>query len=135
MSTEGNVVIDGNLVVKGPITTTGSITTGAITTTGPITTTAITTGAITSTTAVPLNTWSYISVTRTSGVMAQYINATLAGTTATYATSIANSIGLAIGGTTNNNAAGAFLGYIADLRITKGYARTITVPSLQMQLK
>ena len=93
------------------------------------------TGAITSTTAVPLNTWSYISVTRTSGVMAQYINATLAGTTATYATSIANSIGLAIGGTTNNNAAGAFLGYIADLRITKGYARTITVPSLQMQLK
>ena len=93
------------------------------------------TGAITSTTAVPLNTWSYISVTRTSGVVAQYINATLAGTTATYATSIANSIGLAVGGTTNNNAAGAFLGYIADLRITKGYARTITVPGLQMQLK
>lgn len=93
------------------------------------------TGAITSTTAVPLNTWSYISVTRTSGVVAQYINATLAGTTATYATSIANSIGLAVGGTTNNNAAGAFLGYIADLRITKGYSRTITVPGLQMQLK
>jgi hypothetical protein len=93
------------------------------------------TGAITSTTAVPLNTWSYVSVTRTNGVIAQYINATLAGTTVTYATSIANSIGLAVGGTTNNNAAGAFLGYIADLRITKGYARTITVPGLQMQLK
>jgi hypothetical protein len=93
------------------------------------------TGAVTSTSTVALNTWTYVSITRTNGIVAQRINGTLAGSTTTYTTSISNSIGLVIGGTTSASSQGAFLGYIADLRITKGYARTIIVPQVQLQQK
>jgi hypothetical protein len=80
------------------------------------------TGAQTSSSTVPLNTWTHVSVTRQNGTVRQFING-VQTSSATYSTSIANTIRLSIGSATNLNASSTFYGYIDDLRVTRGVAR------------
>lgn len=82
-------------------------------------------GAQTSSSTVPLNTWTHVAVSRQNGVVKQFIAGTEVSS-ATYATSVANTIRLSIGSASNLNANSTFYGYIDDLRITSGYARYTT---------
>jgi hypothetical protein len=72
-------------------------------------------------------TWYYIAWTRASGVLKIYVNGTQLVSTA-YAGAI-NLNTAFVGGYNNGAANGFFSGYIQDLRITKGVARTITTPT------
>jgi hypothetical protein len=73
---------------------------------------------------VPSNSWAYLAMTRTGATVRAYINGTLDATTGTYSGSMncpgTALVGAGAGGTDLVN------GYIQDLRITKGYARTVT---------
>ena len=80
------------------------------------------TGSQTSSSTVPLNTWTHVAVSRRNGVVKQFIAGTEVSS-ATYATSVANTIRLSVGSSANLNANSTFYGYIDDLRITNGYAR------------
>jgi len=80
------------------------------------------TGAQTSAGTVPLQNWCHVAVVRASGVVSQYING-IQVSTASYTTSVGNTIPLAVGASNNLNAASTFYGYIDELRITSGQAR------------
>ena len=80
------------------------------------------TGSQTSSSTVPLNTWTHVAVSRRNGVVKQFIAGTEVSS-ATYATSVANTIRLSVGSSSNLNANSTFYGYIDDLRITNGVAR------------
>lgn len=74
-------------------------------------------------------TWTYFAVVRSGSTLTMYRNGTSVAST-TYATAI-NPTGVLLvgcGGDSVNTAYG-LNGYIDDLRITKGYARTITTPT------
>lgn len=81
-------------------------------------------GGVTShTTSIATNTWHHIAVTRSGGILRQFLNGTQAGSNASVTSSILNSrvtIGNGIQYT------GAVTGYMADIRITKGVARYTT---------
>jgi hypothetical protein len=74
------------------------------------------------------NTWQYISLVRSSGVVTIYIDGTSAG-------SVSDTTNLTdqkfrISGFVDNQASPyAILGYLQDVRLTKGVARTITTPT------
>lgn len=73
--------------------------------------------------AVPLNTWTYLAFVRSGTTLTIYVNGTSAKT-ATVSSNLGTSWPFYIG---NNYTAGyTYYGYIDDLRITKGYARTIS---------
>jgi hypothetical protein len=72
---------------------------------------------------VSANTWSHIAVTRASGTLTAYVNGT-AGTPASYTSSITCPGRIRVGVKTDDST--PYVGYIDDLRITKGYARTMT---------
>jgi hypothetical protein len=77
----------------------------------------------TSANAVSLNTWAYLAFVRSGTTLTIYVNGTSAKT-ATVSSNLGSSWPYYVG---NNYAAGyTYYGYIDDLRITKGYARTIT---------
>jgi hypothetical protein len=78
-----------------------------------------------STTALTANTWQHIAVSKNGSVATYYIGGTAAS--AYTLTSHASANNCRIGA--RNDAAAGFNGYIDDLRITKGVARTITVPT------
>ena len=82
------------------------------------------TSVLVSTSSVPSNSWAYLAMTRTGATVRAYINGVLDATTGTYSGSMncpgSGLVGAGAGGTDLVN------GYIQDLRITKGYARTIT---------
>lgn len=84
----------------------------------------------TTTGTVPSNQWAHIAVTRSANSLKLYINGTLDSTNASFTngTSAASSYPVYIGNSTSAGG-GLFLGYMKDLRITKGVARTITVPT------
>jgi hypothetical protein len=69
------------------------------------------------------NTWTYIAVTRSGSSLKLYLNGTVV-TTTTYATADSVIAPLYVG--SQGTASSQFAGYIDDLRITRGYARTIT---------
>jgi hypothetical protein len=73
---------------------------------------------------VPANQWVYLAIVRSSGTTTGYVNGTSIGTTtqAPATAQYARIGGLGGGGS-------PFNGYIQDLRITKGVARTITTPT------
>lgn len=74
-------------------------------------------------------TWTYFAVVRSGSTLTMYRNGTSVAST-TYATAINPTGVLLVGcGGDSNNAAYGLNGYIDDLRITKGYARTITTPT------
>jgi len=68
--------------------------------------------------------WVYVAIVRSGSTTTGYINGSSVGTTAQApsASQYARVGALASG-------ASVFNGYIQDLRITKGYARTITTPT------
>ena len=73
---------------------------------------------------VPANQWVYLAIVRSSGTTTGYVNGTSIGTTTQApATAQYARIGALGGG------GSPFNGYIQDLRITKGVARTITTPT------
>ena len=77
--------------------------------------------------AITANTWTYIALVRSGNTWTPYLNGT-AGTTTTNAAALYNfTSALSVG-----QAAGAsyFAGYLDDIRITKGVARTITTPTV-----
>jgi hypothetical protein len=75
--------------------------------------------------AITLNVWTYVAVTRGASGVTVYTNG-VAGTTVANSASL-NSIGVWVG--SNNNGTQNFPGYIQDLRVTNGIARTITTPT------
>jgi len=86
--------------------------------------TSSTTGAYVSTTAVPLNAWTHVAISRTSGTVRAFVNGTDAGNSGTYATAITNaSTPFSVGGASNGSANSLLQGYLQDVRITKGFAR------------
>jgi hypothetical protein len=84
----------------------------------------------TSSGTIPPNQWVYIAVTRSVNSLTLYINGTLDSTYASFTngTSAASAYPVYIGNSTSAGG-GLFLGYMKDLRITKGIVRTITVPT------
>lgn len=73
--------------------------------------------------AVSLNTWAYLAFVRSGTTLTIYVNG-VSAKTATVSSNLGSSWPYYIG---NNYSAGyTYYGYIDDLRITKGYARTIT---------
>lgn len=74
-------------------------------------------------------TWTYFAVVRSGTTITMYRNGTSVAS-ATYATAINPTGDLLVGcGGDSNNTSYGLNGYIDDLRITKGYARTITTPT------
>jgi hypothetical protein len=77
--------------------------------------------------SMSLNAWNHIAWVRSSGVNTLYLNGTSV-ITFTNANDAGSSRGLTIGSNVLTSAENTY-GYIDDLRITKGVARTITVPT------
>jgi len=85
---------------------------------------------LTSSIVVSLSTWTYVAWVRSSGTITIYVNG-VSGGTASNSTN-ASDTGLTIGTPNDYRDSSStyhFNGYIDDLRITKGYARTITTPT------
>jgi len=83
----------------------------------------------TSSVAVTINSWSHVSLVRTSGVLKIFVNG-VQGYSASYGTNLDRTAGLVIGDTIH--AAAPLLGYISNLRIVKGtavYTSAFTPPT------
>ena len=79
--------------------------------------------------SVPINAWTYLAVTRSGGTVTLYVNGTSVYTsTALSTSSLMTGIYNLVGRIDPTNLQ-YFNGYIQDLRITKGVARTITTPT------
>jgi hypothetical protein len=86
-----------------------------------------TTQYVASSTGFSINAWNYVAAVRNGNTMTIYVNGTAGGTTATVTGVTMNnpaSSTLKVSG--YNNATGMITGYVDELRITKGYARTVT---------
>jgi hypothetical protein len=79
------------------------------------------TSALTST-----STWYHVAVVRNSNTVTMYVNGTSVAS-GTYSSSLVSTYDFEVGA--YNAGTSSFKGYIDDLRVTKGYARTITVPT------
>lgn len=77
---------------------------------------------------VPSNQWVYVAIVRSGGTTTGYVNGTSVGTT-TQAPNAAQYARIGFFGLSSLDPTWAFNGYIQDLRITKGVARTITTPT------
>ena len=71
-----------------------------------------------------LNQWNYLAIVRSSGVVRIYVNGVVA--TSTWSTTQDFSQGYNVIGAAPGGGSEYFTGYIDDLRITKGVARTVT---------
>jgi hypothetical protein len=89
-----------------------------------------TTGYI-ATVTIPKDQWVYLAFVRSGSAIYGYVNGTQYTITASYSSTIGSSNTFVIGGNPNQSAAyySYLKGYIQDLRITKGVARTITTPT------
>jgi len=76
---------------------------------------------------VTANTWYYVAATRTSGTLRLYVNGTVQGTFTSINSNFGSDQPLRVGQQVSGS--GTYNGYIQDLRITKGVARTITTPT------
>jgi hypothetical protein len=70
---------------------------------------------------IPKNTWVNFAAVRSGTTVTVYVNG-IASATVTDANSIPSTITLTVGGSANNNADGQFIGYISNIRLTKGGA-------------
>jgi hypothetical protein len=82
-------------------------------------------GGISSTGTVSLNGWNYVAVTRSSGTATFYINNSSSGS-ATLATNVLDTLPFTVGSDSTGNVGASLNGYLYDVRVTKGIARTIT---------
>jgi len=90
--------------------------------------------SVTTTTTLAAGTWYYIEAVKNASVMTIYINGVDGGGSGAYGSASAVANPMTIGG--RNSSANAFLnGYIEDLRITRGVARTITVPTIALYVQ
>jgi len=91
------------------------------------------TGTTTFAPIIQQNCWTHVALTRSGSTISCYINGVIANTTGTSSAVLGNGpLSIGVNGSRN----GAYWsGYISDLRITKGVARTITVPSAPLILK
>lgn len=76
------------------------------------------------------NTWQHLAAVRNGNNVSLYINGTSVAST-TYTSTLNNPASRLVLGAQLSGAAGAsyYTGYMNDIRITKGYARTITTPT------
>jgi Concanavalin A-like lectin/glucanases superfamily len=73
---------------------------------------------------ISINTWAHIAVVRAGSTIKGYINGTVLGTTDANSSSLGNLNPIKIG--SDASGAAVYVGYIDDLRITKGVARYTT---------
>jgi hypothetical protein len=83
--------------------------------------------AITSTSSITTSVWNYVALRRSSGTLAIYINSSTADATQSYTSALTCPGRIVLASRFNNIE--NFNGYIQDFRITKGYARSIVVPT------
>jgi hypothetical protein len=81
-------------------------------------------GRITASTTLATNTWTHVAVVRTNTAVTLYYNGVSVGTSATIGNITGSATSrLCVMTGTQDNGGRQFIGYIDDLRITKGYAR------------
>jgi len=79
--------------------------------------------------SVPINTWTYLAVTRSGGTVTLYVNGTSIYTSTALSTSSLMTGTYNLIGRIDPTNLQYFNGYLQDVRITKGVARTITTPT------
>lgn len=82
-----------------------------------------------STATVSANQWVYVAMVRDGNTITLYINGSADGTVSVTGVSVNDSAQPLGIGTYGDTVGAYFNGYIQDLRITRGYARTITTPT------
>jgi hypothetical protein len=89
--------------------------------------------AVVSAGTIIINSWQYVAATRSGNAWKLFINGSQVGSTTTNTTSYSTAYGCAIG---RSSAGENFNGYIQDVRVTNGVARTITAsPTAAFQTK
>jgi hypothetical protein len=83
---------------------------------------------VTTSNAMTLNMWNHVAITRSGSTVTVYINGTSGGTWTLTSESFTDGRFI-FGGAPPTGGSEWFAGYLADLRVTKGVARTITVPT------
>jgi len=93
-------------------------------------------GTISHQTALSINTWYYCALVRSGSTFTLYLNGVAGTSTITSSATIQQSgTTLWVGRFGASSTIGALNGYIQDLRITKGVARTITTPTAEFLAK
>jgi hypothetical protein len=82
--------------------------------------------AVVSAGTIIINSWQYVAATRSGNAWKLFINGSQVGSTTTNTTSYSTAYGCAIG---RSSFGENFNGYIQDVRVTNGVARTITTPT------
>jgi hypothetical protein len=83
---------------------------------------------VTTSNAMTLNMWNHVAITRSGSTVTIYINGTSGGTWSLTTETFTDGRFI-FGGAPPAGGSEWFAGYLADLRVTKGFARTITVPT------
>ena len=87
-------------------------------------------GVVSEGVALTLNAWQHVALTRSGNTFTTYINGTVVATgSGSHSFSSAQSAIIGAEARADAGSASQFAGYIDDVRITKGVARTITVPT------
>ena len=87
-------------------------------------------GVVSEGVALTLDAWQHVALTRSGNTFTTYINGTVVATgSGSHSFSSAQSAIIGAEVRADGGSAGQFAGYIDDLRVTKGVARTITVPT------
>ena len=103
---------------------------------GALTTNIYGSGSVTMGGTISINTWTHVAVVRSGSTIKGYLNGTVLGTTDANSATIGNINGAKVG--SDASGAAVYVGYIDDLRITKGLARyttNFTVPSEPPKLR
>jgi hypothetical protein len=79
--------------------------------------------------SVPNNAWTYLAVTRSGTTVTLYVNGTSVYTSTALGTSSLMTGVYNLVGRIDPTNLQYFNGYLQDVRLTKGYARTITTPT------
>jgi hypothetical protein len=90
------------------------------------------------TTTITHNQWTHVAWVRSGSTVTFYVNGNAGGTATVSGVQVGNitSGSIYAGGSKDNQTAGyGIIGYIADLRVTNGYARTISVPTTPYDIK
>jgi hypothetical protein len=78
---------------------------------------------ITATTPIPVNTWTHFAICRSGTSLRMFVNGTQTGSTYTDTTTYVSSMPMNLGTYVPSPANNYYVGYLDDVRFTKGYAR------------